>query len=75
MLLTNHNRYIGASSMYAWEFQALQNVAERHGFHKFISMQNFYNLTYREEEREMSTITKVVLQCLFAVADMFSPIL
>ncbi|KAI9691300.1 MAG: hypothetical protein M1820_009763 [Bogoriella megaspora] len=46
-------RYIGASSMYAWEFQALQNVAEKHGWHKFISMQNFYNLIYREEEREM----------------------
>ena len=39
--------------MYAWEFQALQNVAEKHGWHRFISMQNFYNLTYREEEREM----------------------
>ncbi|CAK7212885.1 CSG1/SUR1-like protein [Sporothrix curviconia] len=37
-------RYIGASSMAAWEFQALQNVADKHGWHKFISMQNFYNL-------------------------------
>ncbi|PVH69190.1 Aldo/keto reductase [Cadophora sp. DSE1049] len=46
-------RYLGASSMPAWEFQALQNVAERHGWHKFISMQNYYNLLYREEEREM----------------------
>ncbi|KAK4233387.1 alcohol dehydrogenase [Achaetomium macrosporum] len=46
-------RYIGASSMPAWEFQALQNVAEKHGWHKFISMQNYYNLLYREEEREM----------------------
>ena len=46
-------RYIGASSMSAWEFQRLQNVAEKHGWHKFISMQNFYNLLYREEEREM----------------------
>ena len=39
--------------MAAWEFQALQNVAEKHGWHKFISMQNYYNLLYREEEREM----------------------
>ena len=46
-------RYIGASSMAAWEFQQLQNLAEKHGWHKFISMQNFYNLLYREEEREM----------------------
>ena len=46
-------RYIGASSMAAWEFQMLQNVAERHGWHKFISMQNYYNLIYREEENEM----------------------
>jgi len=46
-------RYIGASSMAAWEFQALQNVADKHGWHKFISMQNYYNLLYREEEREM----------------------
>jgi len=46
-------RYIGASSMAAWEFQMLQNIAEKHGWHKFISMQNYYNLIYREEEREM----------------------
>ncbi|KAI4116175.1 MAG: hypothetical protein LQ345_003356 [Seirophora villosa] len=46
-------RYIGASSMAAWEFQSLQNIADRHGWHKFISMQNFHNLIYREEEREM----------------------
>lgn len=39
--------------MAAWEFQSLQNVAEAHGWHKFISMQNYYNLIYREEEREM----------------------
>jgi len=39
--------------MPAWEFQMLQNVAEKHGWHKFISMQNYYNLLYREEEREM----------------------
>ncbi|KAL3417897.1 aryl-alcohol dehydrogenase [Phlyctema vagabunda] len=46
-------RYIGASSMAAWEFQMLQNVAAQHGWHRFISMQGFYNLLYREEEREM----------------------
>lgn len=42
-----------ASQMAAWEFQALQNIAEKHGWHKFISMQNYHNLIYREEEREM----------------------
>ncbi|KAH6886799.1 NADP-dependent oxidoreductase domain-containing protein [Thelonectria olida] len=47
-------RYIGASSMAAWEFQMLQNVAEKNGWHKFISMQGMYNLLYREEEREMN---------------------
>jgi 1-deoxyxylulose-5-phosphate synthase len=46
-------RYIGASSMYAWEFAKLQYTAERHGWTKFVSMQNHYNLLYREEEREM----------------------
>ncbi|KAF3394117.1 Versiconal hemiacetal acetate reductase [Penicillium rolfsii] len=46
-------RYIGASSMAAWEFQMLQNIAEKNGWRKFISMQGLYNLLYREEEREM----------------------
>ncbi|MFF1279780.1 aldo/keto reductase [Streptomyces sp. NPDC058299] len=46
-------RYIGASSMYAWEFAKAQHTAERHGWTKFVSMQNHYNLLYREEEREM----------------------
>lgn len=46
-------RYIGASSMAAWEFQKLNAIAERKGWTKFISMQNMYNLLYREEEREM----------------------
>src|ERR671935_1934014 len=46
-------RYIGASSMYAWQFAKLQHTAERHGWTKFVSMQNHYNLLYREEEREM----------------------
>jgi aryl-alcohol dehydrogenase-like predicted oxidoreductase len=39
--------------MAAWEFQTLQNIAEKHGWHKFVSMQNYHNLLYREEEREM----------------------
>jgi aryl-alcohol dehydrogenase-like predicted oxidoreductase len=46
-------RYIGASSMYAWQFAKAQHVAEQHGWTKFVSMQNHYNLVYREEEREM----------------------
>jgi len=46
-------RYIGASSMWAWQFAKAQHVAERHGWTKFVSMQNHYNLVYREEEREM----------------------
>jgi 1-deoxyxylulose-5-phosphate synthase len=46
-------RYIGASSMYAWQFAKAQHTAEAHGWTKFVSMQNHYNLIYREEEREM----------------------
>jgi aryl-alcohol dehydrogenase (NADP+) len=46
-------RYIGASSMYAWQFAKAQHVAEVNGWTKFVSMQNHYNLIYREEEREM----------------------
>uniref|UniRef100_A0A0B7K8J2 NADP-dependent oxidoreductase domain-containing protein n=1 Tax=Bionectria ochroleuca TaxID=29856 RepID=A0A0B7K8J2_BIOOC len=46
-------RYIGASSMYTWEFQRLQYIAQSNGWTEFISMQPFYNLLYREEEREM----------------------
>ncbi len=46
-------RYIGASSMFAWQFAKAQHVAERHGWTPFVSMQNHYNLVYREEEREM----------------------
>jgi aryl-alcohol dehydrogenase-like predicted oxidoreductase len=46
-------RYIGASSMYAWQFAKAQHVAETHGLTRFVSMQNHYNLIYREEEREM----------------------
>ncbi|HVR53293.1 MAG TPA: aldo/keto reductase [Pseudorhodoferax sp.] len=46
-------RYIGASSMYAWQFAKAQAVAERHGWTRFVSMQNYLNLLYREEQREM----------------------
>src|SRR4249919_2748528 len=46
-------RYIGASSMHAWQFAKAQHVAELHGWTRFVSMQNHYNLIYREEEREM----------------------
>jgi 1-deoxyxylulose-5-phosphate synthase len=46
-------RYIGASSMYAWQFAKAQHAADLHGLTRFVSMQNHYNLVYREEEREM----------------------
>ena len=46
-------RYIGASSMYAWQFAKALHLADRHGWTRFVSMQNHYNLLYREEEREM----------------------
>lgn len=46
-------RYIGASSMYAWQFAKALHVAERNGWTRFVSMQNYVNLLYREEEREM----------------------
>ena len=46
-------RYLGASSMYAWQFAKAQHVAVQHGGTRFVSMQNHYNLIYREEEREM----------------------
>jgi aryl-alcohol dehydrogenase-like predicted oxidoreductase len=46
-------RYVGASSMFAWQFAKAQAVAERAGWSRFVSMQNHYNLIYREEEREM----------------------
>ena len=46
-------RYIGASAMYAWQFQKAQHVAEKNNWTRFVSMQNHLNLIYREEEREM----------------------
>jgi aryl-alcohol dehydrogenase-like predicted oxidoreductase len=51
-------RYIGASSMYAWQFAKAQHAADSRGLTRFVSMQNHYNLIYREEEREM------IPQCL-----------
>jgi aryl-alcohol dehydrogenase-like predicted oxidoreductase len=51
-------RYIGASSMYAWQFAKALYVADLHGWTRFISMQNHYNLIYREEEREMMGLCK-----------------
>ena len=49
-------RYIGASSMYAWQFAKMQHTAAQHGWTQFVSMQNHYNLVYREEEREMNPL-------------------
>jgi aryl-alcohol dehydrogenase-like predicted oxidoreductase len=46
-------RYLGASSMYAWQFAKALHLARENGWKPFVSMQNFYNLLYREEEREM----------------------
>src|SRR5579862_1395494 len=46
-------RYIGASSMFAWQFAKAQHTADTHGWTRFVTMQNHYNLLYREEEREM----------------------
>ncbi|MGG4480497.1 aldo/keto reductase [Paenibacillus sp. CC-CFT742] len=51
-------RYLGASAMYAWQFQKALFVAERNGWTKFVSMQNHLNLLYREEEREMLPLCK-----------------
>jgi aryl-alcohol dehydrogenase (NADP+) len=51
-------RYIGASSMYAWQFAKMLYLAERHGWTRFVSMQNHYNLVYREEEREMNPLCR-----------------
>lgn len=51
-------RYIGASSMYAWQFLKANHTAEKHGWTKFVTMQNYLNLLYREEEREMLPLCK-----------------
>lgn len=52
-------RYIGASSMYTWQFARSLYLADQHGWTRFISMQNHYNLVYREEEREMLPLCRV----------------
>ena len=52
-------RYLGASSMYAWQFAKSLYLADLHGWTRFISMQNHYNLIYREEEREMMPLCRV----------------
>ena len=49
-------RYIGASSMHAWQFSKAQYVATLNGWTRFVAMQNHYNLVYREEEREMMSL-------------------
>ena len=49
-------RYVGASSMYAWQFAKSLYLAELHGWCRFVSMQNHYNLVYREQEREMNPL-------------------
>jgi aryl-alcohol dehydrogenase-like predicted oxidoreductase len=49
-------RYLGASSMFAWQFSKALYLAEQHGWTRFVSMQNHYNLLYREEEREMTAL-------------------
>lgn len=49
-------RYIGASSMYAWQFAQSLYLADQHGWSRFATMQNHYNLVYREEEREMNPL-------------------
>lgn len=51
-------RYIGASSMWAWQFAKANQIAERNGWTKWVSMQNHYNLAYREEEREMMPLLR-----------------
>jgi aryl-alcohol dehydrogenase (NADP+) len=51
-------RYIGASSMYAWQFAKALHTSERNGWVRFVSMQNHYNLVYREEEREMNPLCR-----------------
>lgn len=49
-------RYIGASSMYAWQFMKALGISDRNGWARFVSLQNLYNLLYREEEREMTPL-------------------
>lgn len=53
-------RYLGASAMFAWQLLTAQNVAGRNGWERFVSMQNHYNLLYREEEREMMPLLRAL---------------
>lgn len=55
---TGKARYIGASSMYAWQFAKMLATSDKHGWTRFVSMQNHYNLVYREEEREMNPLCR-----------------
>src|SRR5262249_35379106 len=51
-------RYLGASSMFAWQFATMLHAADAHGWTRFVTMQNHYNLVYREEEREMMPLCR-----------------
>jgi 1-deoxyxylulose-5-phosphate synthase len=51
-------RYLGASSMHAWQFMKALDLQAQHGWHRFVTMQNHYNLVYREEEREMMPLCR-----------------
>ena len=51
-------RYLGASAMFSWQLLTALNVSDRHGWERFVSMQNHYNLIYREEEREMMPLLR-----------------
>ena len=58
IVLAGKARYIGASSMYGWQFVKALYLSDQHGWARFVSMQNHYNLVYREEEREMMTLCR-----------------
>jgi len=58
IVLAGKARYIGASSMYAWQFMKALHLSDQHGWARFVSMQNHYNLVYREEEREMMPLCR-----------------
>lgn len=58
IVLAGKARYIGASSMYGWQFVKALYLSDQHGWARFVSMQNHYNLVYREEEREMMPLCR-----------------
>jgi aryl-alcohol dehydrogenase-like predicted oxidoreductase len=68
-------RYIGASSMWTYQFARMQFIAEKNNWTKFVSMQNWYNLCYREEEREMNKFCKETGVGLVAWGPLFSGLL